>query len=328
MRTSHVGSFPLKYSVENVRRVLIDLRRIGLDVPAYPQLRSFIDIYLKPLESLGIVYSKRGAYFSSEKNLEVKPPSIRVEDAETFIDIMSKEKISFSALRGPVTGVFTLASRVYLSEDTSKGLQATALANHSVVENFFKEFVANVARYMSSLGFNIIFFDEPALTFFIGRRILYGWTEDKVIDILSYVAKSAGPSEVGIHVCGSLNPRIIDIITRVDKVKYLSLEFSATPTNINVLDRRVVEERDKFISPGIVSASSPRVESVDEAYATLAKVYEKVGNRIDLVSADCGFGGLRGSLGDEEKEYMVSIEKLKTVIEAVKRFKALHKNQH
>jgi len=320
VRSSHVGSFPLPYSIENVARILRSLQEIGLDVPTYPQLRSFIEIYLRPLETLGIVYNKRGLHFSTSKLLEISPPRVGIEDAEVAMEVVSREKLVFRAFRGPVTGVFTLASRVYLSEDISKGLQATALANRDTVEGFFKEFVAELMRYMSSLGYNIVFIDEPSLTFFIGRRILYGWTEESVVEVLSYVAKAAGNAEVGVHICGHLNPKLLDIVMRVDKVKYLSFEFFKTPSNLELLSKSLLEQYNKVVSPGVVAASSTRVESVDEALAVLTKVYSKAGGRVDLVSGDCGFGGLKGSLGDEEKEYRVSIEKLRVVVETVKKF--------
>uniref|UniRef100_A0A7C4BC87 Methionine synthase n=1 Tax=Ignisphaera aggregans TaxID=334771 RepID=A0A7C4BC87_9CREN len=320
MRSSHVGSFPLSYSRENIARVLRDLQGIGLDVPTYPQLRSFIDIYLKPLEALGIVYSKRGSYFSTLKHLEVSPPRVRIDDAEIAIGVISREGLAFKALRGPVTGVFTLASRVYLSEDISRGLQATVLANRDITMGFFREFVASLVRYMSSLGYGIVFIDEPSLSLFIGRRVLYGWTEDSVVEVLSSIAKAAEGAEVGIHVCGQLNPKLLDIIARVDRVKYLSFEFFKTPLNLELLNKSLLEQHNKVISPGIVSTSSLRIESIEEALAILTKVYSKAGGRVDLVSGDCGFGGLRGSLGDEEKEYRISIEKLRIVVEAVKRF--------
>jgi 5-methyltetrahydropteroyltriglutamate--homocysteine methyltransferase len=320
MRTSHVGSFPLTYSRENIARVLRDLHSIGLDVPPYPQLRSFIDIYLKPLEDLGIVYSRRGFYFSTPRSLEVSPPRIRVEDAELAVEVVSRERLAFKGLRGPITGVFTLASRLYLDEDVSKGLQATALAHRDVVESFFKEFVAGIARYMRSLGYTVIFFDEPSLTLFIGRRVLYGWSEESVIEVLSHVTKAAGDADVGVHVCGQVNPKIIEILARADKVKYLNFEFYSTPTNIELINREVLEKYDKFIAPGVASTKSVNVESIDEILTLLRKVYEKAGGRIDLVSADCGFGGLRGALGNEEQEYRVSIEKLKNIVEAVKIF--------
>jgi 5-methyltetrahydropteroyltriglutamate--homocysteine methyltransferase len=325
MRTSHVGSFPLAYSKENIARVLRDLQGIGLDVPTYPQLRSFIDIYLKPLEALGIVYSKRGLYFSTLKHLEVKPPRVRIDDAEEAIEVISREKLVFKALRGPITGVFTLASRVYLSEDISKGLQMTALVNKDIVMGFFREFAGNLVHYISSLGYNIVFMDEPSLTLFIGRRVLYGWTEESVIEVLSSVAKAAEGAEVGIHVCGQLNPKLLEIIARVDKVKYLSFEFFKTPSNLELVSKGLLEQYNKVISPGIVSTSSLRVESVEEALAILTKIYSKTGGRVDLVSGDCGFGGLKGSLGNEEKEYKISIEKLRIVIEAVKKLCQIEK---
>ena len=105
-----------------------------------------------------------------------------------------------------------------------------------------------------------------------------------------------------------------------DKVKYLNFEFYSTPTNIELINREVLEKYDKFIAPGVASTKSVNVESVDEVLTLLRRVHEKAGGGIDFVSADCGFGGLRGILGNEEQKYRVFIEKLRNVVEAVKRF--------
>ena len=61
-RTSHVGSFPLDYAKDLVERILVELHEIGLSVPPYPQMRSFIDIYLEPLAKRGVL-EKRGVFY-------------------------------------------------------------------------------------------------------------------------------------------------------------------------------------------------------------------------------------------------------------------------
>uniref|UniRef100_A0A7J3QDR1 Methionine synthase n=1 Tax=Ignisphaera aggregans TaxID=334771 RepID=A0A7J3QDR1_9CREN len=319
MWTSHIGSFPLSYSINNIKRVLLDMIDIGLDVPPYPQLRSFIDIYLKPLEIFGLAVNKKGIYFSSqEKLLYSEIQAIDIPDAKTAMEIVRENNLKFKGFRAPITGVFTLSSRVYLADDISKGLQSTAIANIEIVDGFFKKYIYRVIDFVKDIGYNIIFFDEPSLTLIVGRKILFGWSEEKIIDILSSLAKRAYNSEVGIHICGSLNKKLFEIVIQVDGIKYYSFEFYSNPRNINVIDKSLLEKYDKIISPGIVSASKPIVESSNEASNILRKVYEAVNGRIDLVSGDCGFGGLKGVLGNEEDEYRIALGKLKVVVEATK----------
>ena len=114
-----------------------------------------------------------------------------VSDAvEALVKLTKGEGLGFKWLRAPVTSVFTLSSRIYLSEDVSKGLQSTVLARKDIVKGFFKDFVASVAKRLQFVGYNIVFFDEPVLTFFIGRRILFGWLEDEIIDSYLWSTKS------------------------------------------------------------------------------------------------------------------------------------------
>ncbi|MFN3268031.1 MAG: methionine synthase, partial [Zestosphaera sp.] len=129
-----------------------------------------------------------------------------------------------------------------------------------------------------------------------------------------------GEAEVGIHVCGRIHKRLLELLAGVGRVRYLSFEFHDNPMNIGVLDKQVLEENDKFISPGVVSSRIPKVEDYDEVLELLKKVYEKSGGRIDLVSADCGFAGLKGSLGDQEREYRLSLSKIEKIVEVVRYF--------
>lgn len=323
MRSSHVGSLPLTYTPQNVRKAVRALHSVGLEVPPYPQLRGFIETFLGPLEEVGALQRRRGLYFSSPRQLlEARLRTFSVAEAEEAVRAISEEGLRFKALRGPVTGPLTLASRVYLSEDPSRGLAATALASPELVKEVFLNLVGGFVEYLRTLGYSIVFIDEPALTLVVGRRLMGGWSEGEILEVLSSAAKRAAPSEVGIHVCGPLNPRLLEVLAAVDGVRYLSLEFASTPSNLRLLNRALLEKYDKVVSPGIVKSSSPRVESREEALAILEKVYEGSGGRVDLVSGDCGFGGLRGSLGDEESEFATSLSKLRVVVEAVVELRA------
>ncbi len=322
MRSSHVGSFPLSYSERNIKRVIDDMTKIHLDVPPYPQLRSFIEIYLEPLEIQGVVYrDNRGIFFSREELLELsRIKHFRIDDAEIAIRYIRERGIVSKGVRAPITGAFTLASRIYLSDDTSKGISATALANKDILKTFFVEFIRNVVQYISELGYNIIFLDEPSLSFIIGKkRMLFNYREEDIVEYLDKVSNIKN-SEFGIHICGPIHRKILEVVAQAPKIKYISLEFHDTPANLEVIDRSIIEKHDKIISPGIASAKKIQIEEIDDILKILRKSYEKTGGRIDLVSGDCGFGGFRGMLNNEEKEYEIAIKKLENIVKAIKQF--------
>jgi 5-methyltetrahydropteroyltriglutamate--homocysteine methyltransferase len=319
LRSSHVGSFPLEYNFNNVERILVDLAFLGLDVPPYPQLRGFVDIYLEPLVKSGVVFYERGFFYSSPEKICSWRGVVSVPEAEYAISIVKKRKLEFKGLRAPVTGPFTLASRIYLSKE-SVMLSNTMLTLREIVEEFFKKYVSLFVEYMATLGYSVIFLDEPILGVIIGsRRNLYGYSDIDIVEVLDHVAKQVGNIELGIHVCGRIHRRIFEILAQTTRIKYISLEFHDNPSNIEVIDKSLLEKYDKIISPGIISTKIPKLESEEEAYTLLEKIYNVSSGRVDLISGDCGFGGLRGALGNSEEEYKLALLKLERVIKACKR---------
>ena len=317
-RTSHVGSFPLDYAKDLVERILVELHEIGLSVPPYPQMRSFIDIYLEPLAKRGVLEKRGDFYFAKpESLLEAEPVAEPIPEAEDTVSIVRRRGLSFDELRGPVTGVFTLASRVYLEHNIEAGLRATALARRGLVEEFFVPYVHRYLEYLSKLGYRVLFIDEPILGVIVGRRrILFGYTEDFIYEVLRSVFRGISASMRGIHVCGRISARLFDILSRSEVLDALNFEFFDTPENLGVVDPKALEENKKVLAPGIASAKKPRVESLDEVVTVLRKVYDKANGLIDLVSADCGFGGLKGVVEPGEA-LRISIGKLRRVVEAV-----------
>lgn len=325
IRTSHVGSFPLNYTHENIERVLLDLYNIGIDVPPYPQLRSFIDIYLKPLETAGHLYNRNGYYYLVKDSVDNIPKTnVVVYEAEDTINTIKKYNLLFKWIRAPITGVFTLASRIYVTDSDSKSLASTCLSNKELTLGIFKEFVKNIVKYMIELGFNVVFIDEPVFNYIIGRKkILFDYRDEEIIDVIDSVAKVHSGIEFGVHICGKINTKIIDIILQAQRIRYINIELHDSPSNIDLVSKESLEKYDKFIAPGVVSAQKPYVESVDDVFNIMRTIYTKVGDRIDLVSGDCGFGGFKGMLGDQEKEYSIALNKLRVVVEGVKKFKNL-----
>ncbi|HIP56522.1 MAG TPA: methionine synthase [Ignisphaera aggregans] len=319
MRTSHVGSFPLPYSLENVERVLRDLAELELDIAPYPQMRSFVEIYIEPLISAGIVEKRGDLYISTLEALDIsRVPQPRIPEAEHSINIVKRYGLEFKGLRAPVTGPFTLASRIYVG-DPSLGLSATALARPNIVREFFVPYVARFVEYLQSLGYNYVFLDEPILGIVVGKkRVLFGYSENDIVTALDTILSVLNRAEGGIHVCGALSPKLFEILCSVPRARYINIEFHDSRQNLDIVSRELLERYDKILAPGVVSSRNPAIESVDEIRSLINRVREVASDRVDLVSADCGFAGLREALPSCEECYAIAIEKLRRIVKAVR----------
>ncbi len=319
VRTSHVGSFPLKHDLRLVPQVLTDLKRVGVDVPPYPQMRSFVDIYLDPLADKGLLVKKGDLFFSKEEELrKADPPKARVPEAEEAIKALRELGLSFEGLRGPVTGPFTLASRVYLTVNIEEGLRGTALARKELLQNFFIPYVRSAVEELERLGYTHLFIDEPVLGVIVGRRrILFGYSGEDITSAVEGVFERSQNAQHGIHVCGTISGNLLNILAGVEVLNILNFEFHDSRPNLKILDAEVLEAGGKVLAPGVASSRNPSVEGVDEIASLLREVAEKVSWRVDLVSADCGFGGLGA---DESGEmYSVALRKLRNIALAVKK---------
>ncbi len=318
IRTSHVGSFPLPHSIENIGRILGDLHSIGIDVPPYPQMRSFVDIYLEPLVEEGVLVKKGEFYYlSSIDALEgARRHKPYIPEAEEAIRVIQGKGYKFKGLRAPVTGVFTLSSRIYVDAEKPATLDNTLVARKELVE-YIVEYVRRHVEYMANLGYTVLFTDEPFLGVIVGRRrLLFGYTEDDILEVLSKVYKGL-PGEHAIHVCGRISPRLFELLTRSEVLDILNFEFHDNPQNVDAIDGRKLEENNKTLAPGVASSKKPVVETVEEIRKLLERIANKAGWRIDLVSADCGFGGLSTEDGDKERAYRIGLMKLENIVKAV-----------
>ncbi|MCY0867886.1 MAG: methionine synthase [Desulfurococcus sp.] len=312
IRTSHVGSFPLPYTPGNIKRVIEDLASIGIDAPPYPQLRSFIDIYLEPLVGTGALASRNGFYFLRDPARLKDSVEVEPEIPEARVMAEAKARGVYKWLRAPVTGPFTLSSRIYIEDNIEGGLQATLLREKKLLE-YITEYVRVNLKYLAGLGYNILFIDEPVLGVLVGRRrILLGYNVEEITSVINSVFEGL-PGEHGIHVCGRISPSLLDILAGSREPQVLNFEFHDNPGNIELLDREVLQAGSKILAPGIASSKNPRVEEYTELKNLLLEIGSRVNWRIDLVSADCGFGGLAVEDGSPEKAYAIGLEKLKRI---------------
>jgi len=311
MLTTYVGSFPLPNTEENVRRIVRDVCSIGVDYPNYPQLSNFVDQFLEPIAGRGIVKVGK-AYVLEDRGFEytvgeslLKPLKITLEEGARCS--------RFKGFRACATGPFTLASFIFLSPNRTD-LMNSALRYHDVVWKL-AEYIREVVKVFVELGFNYINIDEPTLGVLVGRNILFGYTQDDVVDVLNHVLNLSGVEYRGVHVCGRLNPNLIRLLSSVANANLLDHEFADSPTNIGLFDRELL--RGKDLAVGVVSSRRPVVERVEDVLGLYRRVAERVGeDRVIALKPDCGFSSLRAEGGDLEASYLISLEKLRRIVEA------------
>ncbi len=310
--SSHVGSLPLDFSEENVRRAFRDMVEAGVDVPPVPQLRDFISMYLGPLAEAGLLEGSGTTFRGSPEALE---GAGRVAAAPRVVAERAREA-RVRWVRVPVTGAFTLASRIYVG-DPARGLRGTALAVRELVEGPLAEYVSNIVRAAAQLRGAVVVIDEPVLGMVVGARTtLFGYRDEDVLEVYSRELRAARGLPRGTHVCGQLNERLVSILAESESLDFLNHEFHDTLANLSLPWRRLLERGDKFLSPGVFSTRRVEVESVEEIEALAAKVIEVAGAEyVNLFSGDCGLGGLRG----REGAYEASLEKLRNLAAAVVR---------
>ncbi len=309
MKTSHVGSYPLDHSPDNLRRAFLDTIDAGITVPPVPQLRPFTDMYLEPLVEMGHLEPIGGGKYRPV-DLHGEPELPKLDEVEWFLELADEMNFDLSAVRLPLTGPFTLASRVEVGEG---GIFNSLLADKRVLFDFFVPYVSKIAEKMDSIGFGYVFVDEPVIGLLVGRRILFDYREEDIIE--SYERVFSGVrAEKGTHICGKLSPKLSDLLMKVP-VRYLSHEFFDSRSNLERFSRQKLEEADKVLSPGVVSAQSMEVEERKTVRDLLKELVERFGiERIDLVSGDCGFGGLKAA---GPRAYEVAIGKLRVIAEVV-----------
>lgn len=312
IRVSHVGSFPFKPEVSSIDLVIRGYLEARVDAPPYPQFRSFIEMFLEPLVKQGILEKKGGLFII--KNIDgFKDVSSQHAEPWEAVVFAEKARDLFKYTRAPVTGAFTLASNILLQP--SEDLFSTGLADKRVFEPLV-DYVKNTLEHLCRVGFNLLFIDEPMLSIVVGvKKILLGYATDDIISYVDYVFGNI-KVERGLHVCGRISKLLFNTLVNTENLDFLNFEFHGTRENLSILDGASLKTHSKRLSPGVASSRSVHVETVEEILSLLLEIKRRVGSSIDLVSADDGFGGLRGQVSENEL-IKICFTKLRRIREAV-----------
>ncbi|RLI25040.1 hypothetical protein DRO57_05105 [Candidatus Bathyarchaeota archaeon] len=313
---SCVGSFPLSFSRKSVERILIDLYEVGLNYPCYPQLRDFITMFLDPLAAQGLLEKSGLNYLlSAENSRKLRRSEIPVPlEAQWFIESMKRLGFKFRGLRAPVTGPFTLASRIY--PVGSSGFLGKTMMKDLTFLKSLASVLSRLIRRLEDLGYTLIVVDEPILSVIYGAKgSILGHSDEDILKVLSMLKPRR--AMFGVHVCGRLSPVLFRLLLR-SEFSLLDHEFKTSPGNFRSITAEGLRDHGKLLSVGCVSSKNTMVESVEEVSSILAKALSVYGDRVYMVKPDCGFGGFAGFLPEEEA-YKISLRKLKVIVEAVKK---------
>ena len=152
-----------------------------------------------------------------------------------------------------LTGPFTLASALLLDDALAQRLdikpfifkEARAVMNKQLLETCAR-LLANIARAYTEMGFDIITMDEPTLSLLTGRRAIYTYKKDYVIDVLNTALAGIG-STSSIHVCGRVPPLLRDVLLESD-VNIVDHEFTAEDFNFTVYSQNQLETHGKQLA--------------------------------------------------------------------------------
>jgi len=315
--TSTIGSFPLDDTVSNMKKCVNDLLSVGIDFPAYPQLRDMGEQFLRDLaaQDSGIIVED-GAYKLKTKRIkkDVSPSGLGplLWTVQYLEEIGIRGKVQ---LKAPITGPFTLAS--YIQTGIGAFPFNTAASNTELVRQIADIVEKNCEE--ASRHAEMISIDEPVLSIIVGSRTTFGHREDEIIRIFNRLKEACGNRIVGTHICGRISPRLADLLLRTE-LDFLSHEFYDTPENMKTYSPKKLRESGKVLSAGCLSSKNPKVETADEILKVMEK-FREYGDCL-IFTPDCGFRKLLTNL-DKNEAYTISMKKLANMVKAAKKFESL-----
>ncbi len=299
----------------NRERCIESLIRIGVDFPNYPQLTEMGKQFLDDLAEQRCGVIKKNGKYRLEDHIEKpsKPPGLEPYKW-TLNYLEEKGLLGKVKLKASITGPFTLAS--YLKIKDKLGFPFDTAISEAEYVSELAEIISESCRAISS-GASMVSIDEPILTIILGRRTLFDYDEEFIIDIFNLLKASCGDTVVGTHICGRLSPKLSETLLRT-KLDFLSHEFFDSPENFEIYNPEDIISSGKILSVGCVSSRNPRIESVDEILNVMYKA-ERFGRNL-IFTPDCGFKNLIVN-GSRELGFAASIAKLERLIEAARIFR-------
>ena len=266
---------------------------VGVHVPTYPQFRDMIGQFLDIIREEKNCYEP---YVLKEENAKILELEIIEEVAKKYKEETGK----------------TLEVRVCIAGPTDMYLQAfgaTAFVDaYQIIALDIEKFIKQAFKTAKNFKIKVIAFDEPSLG--INDRIQFSDADIiSALTLASTYARQQG-ADVEIHLYSPLKYKLI-CETPIDVIGF---EYAGTPSYLDLLDRKVLEDSNTYIGVGISRTDiSSLIGIVNEKYGInaweekeymqkivteletpdvikkrLEKAFSVLGGRIKYANPDCG----------------------------------------
>ncbi|MBS7608136.1 MAG: hypothetical protein QXU19_03370 [Candidatus Bathyarchaeia archaeon] len=257
----------------------------GLDVVNYPQhydiRRQFIEVVRKAME--------KGTYIVDDKAAVIPEVAVIKNEAKQLCEELGVERI---ALRVCVTGPFEL----YLAEVGTRVYRDVLLMFAETV----RRFAVNSLLNNKHVETRVVSLDEPSFGF---QDVDAG--RDVLLDVFEKAFNFGGAIKQ-IHVHST--SRIAELL-EVKNVDVVSVEYAASPKNLEAISKGMLENANKQIRVGVTrtdidtilaelyekGVKQPQTWQIVEDEEAIKKRFEKAktkfGERLTFTGPDCGLGG-------------------------------------
>ncbi|HWQ19984.1 MAG TPA: 5-methyltetrahydropteroyltriglutamate--homocysteine methyltransferase [Methanotrichaceae archaeon] len=290
-----IGSFPLPKGVKGgkfaldqgyadlVRDAMAQKVAAGVEIPTYPQFRDMIRMFMDKIE---------------DPEISESPYLIKPEYADIF-ELGALEKVcSGRPIRVCVTGPIELYLSAFGSTQYTDILYDMARS----VSRF-------LGRALDAGNVAITSLDEPSL----GMNSGIIFSEDEMIQALEIASEPCRSMDCEVHLH---SPLFVELCSRVTGIKIIGIESASHPDYLQLIDRKDLEDSDKYIRAGIartdILSMAARLndlqgrnlwdepaalereifsmESPETMRKRLDSVHALLGDRLRCAGPDCGLG--------------------------------------
>lgn len=308
-----IGSYPLpgghdrewvdaarKKNDPRLREIIMDAMNqkieAGLDVPTYPQFRDMNQMFLEIIND----------ETAQEEPLIVRKDRAAIMELSAMEEIgtrYQKENGKKLNLRICVTGPLELYLKQFGSTSYKDILNAFALS----IDRFISNSIENAKNFRIAT----ISIDEPSIG--INPQIMFD--DRDIMEALGKATKSSYlhkiDTEIHLH-----SPLHYKLICGVPSINVIGVESAANPSYLDLIDKKDLEEYDKFLRTGVARTDifnmaavlnekyntnvwkepvrlneiMAQMETPDTIRKRLEKAYAIFGERIRYAGPDCGLG--------------------------------------
>lgn len=256
----------------------------GLDVVSYPQ---HYDMHMQFIETIHKAMDK-GSYIVDEKHAIIPEVYVINQEAKRLAEETGR-RIS---LRVCITGPMEL----YLKEIGTTAFTDVLLMFAESVKRFAKNSILNSKHIKTE----VVSLDEPSFGF---QNI--SADRDVILDVLEKAFDFSGAKkQIHLHSSSSVTN-----VLNVKGLDVVSVEYAASPKNIEAVSKGMLEKADKQVRVGIVRTdinsilaelyeqgiTKPNNAQMVETQEIIQKRFltakQKYGERITFTGPDCGLGG-------------------------------------